>query len=299
MALRPGTRLGPYEITAPLGVGGMGEVFRATDTKLKREVAIKILPDDVAGDRERLARFEREAQVLASLNHPNIASIYRLEETDGVPCLVLELVEGRTLAETLASGTLPVEDALRIALQIATGLEAAHERGIIHRDLKPANVMITPEGTVKILDFGLAKVLGDATPEPDPAHSPTLTHAPTQAGMILGTAAYMAPEQAQSKPTDRRADIWAFGAVLFEMLSGRMAFPGDNVAMILSRVLGQDPDWSRLPSDLSPRLVNLMKRCLRKAHTERIQAIGDARIALKEYLDNPGTERDVEQAARG
>jgi serine/threonine protein kinase len=223
MALKNGTRLGPYEITAPIGAGGMGEVYRATDTKLKRDVAIKVLPEDVARDRERLARFEREAHVLASLNHPNIASIYGLEESDGVPCLVLELVEGQTLAERIKEGSLPVDKGLELARQITSALEAAHEKGVIHRDLKPANVKITPEGTAKVLDFGLAKAFADESAEisGDASLSPTLTMAATQAGVILGTAAYMSPEQARGKRVDKRTDIWAFGCVLYEILTGR------------------------------------------------------------------------------
>jgi serine/threonine protein kinase len=231
MTLTPGTRFGPYEITAPIGVGGMGEVYRATDTKLKRQVAIKVLPASVAGDAERLARSQREAEVLASLNHPNIAAIYGLEEADGVNALVMELVEGPTLADRIAQGAIPLDDALPIAKQIAEALEAAHEQGIIHRDLKPANVKVRPDGTVKVLDFGLAKAM-DAGPSTslragrvggnNVTQSPTITTpAMTAAGMILGTAAYMSPEQARGKPVDKRTDIWAFGCVLFEMLTGK------------------------------------------------------------------------------
>src|SRR6266404_2763407 len=229
MPLSPGTHLGPYEILAPIGAGGMGEVYRARDTKLDRDVAIKVLPAALAQDRERLARFEREAKVLAALNHPNIAQIYGLEQR----ALVMELVEGETL-----KGPLPVETALNYARQIADALEAAHEKGITHRDLKPANIMITPSGVVKVLDFGLAFVAHDpASGGADPVNSPTLTMRATQAGMIMGTAAYMSPEQASGKPVDKRADIWSFGVVLYEMLTGRRLFDGETVSHIMAAVL--------------------------------------------------------------
>jgi serine/threonine-protein kinase len=285
MALKPGTQVVPYQISAPLGAGGMGEVYRATDTRLKREVAIKVLPEDVAGDSERLARFEREAHVLASLNHPHIASIYGLEESDGMPCLVLELVEGQTLAERLAAGALPVDKTLEIARQIAAALEAAHEKGVIHRDLKPANVKVTPEGLVKVLDFGLAKAFAVESAEvsSDPSHSPTLTAA-TRAGAILGTAAYMGPEQARGKPVDKRTDIWAFGCVLFEMLSGRQAFPGKTVSDSLARILEREPDWERLPKSLPREVRRLLRRCLTKDIRNRLQAVGDARITIQDCL---------------
>ncbi len=236
MSLTPGTRLGPYAITAQIGVGGMGEVYRATDTTLNRQVAVKVLPESLASDAERIARFEREAKTLASLNHPNIAAIYGLEEADQTKALVMELVEGPTLADRIAQGAIPVDEALPIAKQIAEALEAAHEQGIIHRDLKPANVKLRPDGVVKVLDFGLAKAL-----EPTGAMSPGLSQAPTittpamtQAGMILGTAAYMSPEQARGKPVDKRTDIWAFGCVLYEMLTGRRVFTGEDVTDTIS-----------------------------------------------------------------
>jgi serine/threonine-protein kinase len=288
MALKPGTRVGSYEIIAPLGAGGMGEVYRATDTKLKRDVAIKVLPDDVAGDRKRLARFEREAHVLASLNHPHIASIYGLEEFGGVPCLVLELVEGQTLAERLAAGPLPVKRALEVAKQIASALEAAHEKGIIHRDLKPANVKITPERSVKVLDFGLAKALAEESAEMtgDPSHSPTLPEA-TQAGAIMGTAAYMSPEQARGKRVDKTTDIWAFGCVLFEMLTGRHPFEGETRSDTLARVLEREPKLDTLPAKLPATLRRLLRRCLTKDVSSRLQAIGDARVFIQEYLADP------------
>ena len=225
MALSPGTRVGPYEVSTLIGVGGMGEVYRATDTSLKRLVALKVLPAIVASDIERLARFQREAEVLASLNHPNIATIYGLEKSEHVTALVMELVEGPTLADRIAKGPIPIDEALQIAAQIAEGLAAAHEQRVIHRDLKPANIKLRPDGTVKVLDFGLAKTL-ETTPavSGSVSHSPTITMAMTQPGFILGTAAYMAPEQARGDGVDQRADIWAFGCVLYEMLTGRMAF---------------------------------------------------------------------------
>ena len=253
MALTPGTHLGAYDITAQIGVGGMGEVYRATDTKLKRQVAIKVLPASLAADRDRLARFQREAEVLAALNHPNIAAIYGLEESNGITALVMELVEGDDLSQRIARGAIPLDEALPIAKQITEALEAAHEQGIIHRDLKPANVKVRPDGIVKVLDFGLAKALEPATgsrqlADGPIANSPTITSpAMTQAGMILGTAAYMAPEQARGKTVDRRADIWAFGAVLFEMITGTRAFEGEDIADTLSNVMKVDPDWQRVP----------------------------------------------------
>src|SRR5215216_2609057 len=226
MPLTPGTRLGPYEIAAQIGVGGMGEVYRATDTNLARQVAIKVLPASVAADPDRLARFDREAKTLAALNHPNIAAIYGLEKSSGITALVMELVEGPTLADRIAQGAIPIDEALPIAGQIAEALEAAHEQGIIHRDLKPANIKVRTDGTVKVLDFGLAKALDPVGSRPDVSQSPTITSpAMTQAGVILGTAAYMSPEQAKGRPVDKRADIWAFGCVLFEMLTGQRAFP--------------------------------------------------------------------------
>ncbi len=280
MTLATGTRLGSYEILGALGAGGMGEVYRATDAKLKREVAIKVLPDAFARDEERMKRFEREAQVLASLNHPNVAAIYGVEEANGMRALVLELVEGPTLAERIASGPIPLDDALRIASQIAHGLEAAHEKAVIHRDLKPANVKLTKDGDVKILDFGLAKAL-EVDPVPvEESNSPTLTRA-TQVGVLLGTAAYMSPEQAKGKPADRRADVWSFGVVLYEMLTGRRAFDGEDVSETLAHVLTKEPDWSALPPELPSRVRELLARCLTKDPKQRLQAIGEARIAIE------------------
>ena len=279
MALTPGTKVGVYEVTGTLGAGGMGEVYRARDTKLDRDVALKVLPEAVTADPDRLARFEREAKVLASLNHPNIGGIHGFEDSGDARALVLELVEGETLEERIARGPIPVEDALPIASQIAAALEAAHESGVVHRDLKPANIKVREDGTVKVLDFGLAKAL-DAAPEGDPSLSPTLTAAATQVGVILGTAAYMAPEQAKGKSVDRRADIWAFGAVLFEMLSGRRAFAGEDIADTLAYVLTRPVDWTVLPSDLPPSLSWLLKRCLDRDPTRRLRDIGEARVLL-------------------
>ena len=243
MALSPGTRLGHYDVTSLLGEGGMGEVWQATDTQLNRQVALKILPDAFAADPERLARFTREAQILASLNHPNIAAIHGIEEdeVEGRRALVLELVEGPTLADRIAQGAMQIDDALPIARQIAEALEAAHEAGVIHRDLKPANIKVREDGTVKVLDFGLAKAL-DPSPDADPSQSPTLTAAATQVGVIMGTAAYMSPEQARGKTVDKRADIWAFGAVLFEMLTGQRPFRGRDVSEILAAVMMKEPE---------------------------------------------------------
>ena len=234
----------------------MGQVYQATDTKLKRQVALKILPEAFAADPERLARFQREAEVLASLNHPNIAAIHGLEEADGIRALVLELVEGPTLADRIKQGPLPLDEALPIAKQIAEALEAAHEQGVIHRDLKPANIKVRDDGTVKVLDFGLAKALQPDASDPSLSQSPTisLTAAATQIGMVLGTAAYMAPEQASGKAVDKRADVWAFGVVLYEMLSGKKPFAGDDVSKTLARVIDREPDWSALPTKMPPVL---------------------------------------------
>lgn len=278
-----GRTLSHYEIVDELGRGGMGEVYRARDTKLKREVAIKVLPEEFARDKNRLARFEREAQLLASLNHPNIASIHGIEEEDGVKALVLELVEGPTLAERLADGPIPVDEAVAIAKQIADALEAAHGAGVIHRDLKPANVKLTEDGQVKVLDFGLAKALqGDVAErtESELSQSPTLTREGTAHGVILGTAAYMSPEQAKGKRVDRQTDIWAFGAVLYEMLTGKRAFSGEDVSDVLAAVLRSEPDWSALPATTPPSIRQVLRLCLTKDRKERLQAVGDVRLAL-------------------
>ncbi len=282
MPLAPGTRLEHYEIVGPLGVGGMGEVYRAHDTRLRREVAIKILPPQFAADPSRLARFEREAQVLAALNHPNIAAIYGLghavgvpghESANGIRFLVLELVEGPTLAERIASGPIPVEEALRFATQIAEALGAAHDKGIVHRDLKPANVKVTPEGKVKVLDFGLAAVIQPQVSDlSDPSNSPTLTMGATQAGVILGTAPYMSPEQARGQAVDKRADIWGFGVLLYEMVTGQRLFRGDTVSDTLASVLKEQPDLDRAPA----KVRRLLEGCLEKDPKRRLRDIADA-----------------------
>lgn len=279
-----GTRLGPYEIVGSLGAGGMGEVYRARDSRLGRDIALKVLPEAFARDADRMARFEREARLLASLNHPNIAHIYGLEESNGHRALVMELAEGRELGEITKHPGVAVEEILSIARQIAEALEYAHERGIIHRDLKPANVKLSPDGHVKLLDFGLAKAL-----EPDPApeesqNSPTLSAAATREGMLLGTAAYMSPEQARGKTVDRRADIWAFGCVLYEMLAGASPFTGDTTSDTLAAVLRAEPDWSQLPAIVPARIRLLLHRCLEKDPKQRLQAIGEARIAIDAAL---------------
>jgi Tol biopolymer transport system component len=289
MTLAAGTKLGPYEILSPLGAGGMGEVYRARDGKLNRDVAIKVLPEAVAEDAERLARFQREAQVLAALNHPHIAAIYGLEKAGNVEALVLELVEGETLAEKIAAGPVPMDEALAIARQIADALEAAHEKGIVHRDLKPANVKVTPEGKVKVLDFGLAKALTGDRSSPDVTHSPTLTAAATQAGVVIGTAAYMSPEQARGKAVDRRADIWSFGAVLYEMLTGERAFRGDTVSDTLAAILTRDPDWSALPASTPASIKRLLRLCLEREPKKRLRDIADAWLESGETLESAAT----------
>ena len=285
MTLDTGTRLGPYSIVSPLGVGGMGEVYRATDTKLGRDVAVKLLPPAFASDPERLARFEREAKLLASLNHPNVGAIHGLEEANGQPFLVLELAEGEDLSERIGRGRVPLDEALAIAKQIAEALEAAHEKGIVHRDLKPANVKVGIDGQVKVLDFGLAKAWSeDAVGAPSGSgalsQSPTLAHGGTEAGLLLGTAAYMAPEQARGKPVDKRADVWAFGAVLFEMLTGRKLFEGETITDVLAAVVRQEIDWSALPASTPPGIRRLLRRCLERDPKQRLRDIGEARIAL-------------------
>ena len=281
--MESGTKLGHYEISTLLGKGGMGEVWRARDTKLGREVAIKTLPEEFAKDADRLARFEREARLLASLNHPSIAAIHGFEEDNGTHFLVLELVEGDTLADKIKRGAIPVEESLTLALQIAEALEAAHEKGVFHRDLKPLNIKVTPEGKVKVLDFGLAKAFeGDAGA--DLSQSPTLSMAATQQGVMFGTAAYMSPEQARGETADKRVDVWAFGCVLFEMLTGRKTFKGRGVSDVLASVLKIDPDWNSLPLNLHPRIRMLLERCLEKEVKDRYQASGDARVDVQQVL---------------
>ena len=287
--LNAGSRLGPYEVVGQIGAGGMGEVYQATDSRLKRAVAIKILPAPVAADADRLARFRREAEVLAALNHPNIAAIYGLEETDSGIALVMELVEGPTLADRIRQGALPTDEALQVARQTADALEAAHDIGIVHRDLKPANIKVRPDGTVKVLDFGLAKAIdrdrGSAIRDPaESANSPTITTpAMTQAGMILGTAAYMSPEQARGRVVDRRTDIWAFGCVLFEMLTGRRAFDGEDVTETLAAIVKDTPSWSALPP-LPPLVELFLKQSLEKDPRKRLGDMRDMRLALSGEL---------------
>ena len=298
MSLEPGQSLGPYKVATLIGEGGMGQVWQGTDTQLNRQVALKILPDAFAADPDRLARFKREAQILASLNHPNIAAIYGIEESEGTRALVLELVEGPTLADRISKGPIPLDEALPIAKQIAEALEAAHEAGVIHRDLKPANIKVRQDGTVKVLDFGLAKAL-DPSPTGDPSVSPTLTAAATQMGVIMGTAAYMSPEQARGKTVDRRADIWAFGAVLYEMLSGRRAFVGADVSDTMAAVLRAEADWDALPPQIPARLNRLARRCLEKDPRMRVRDIGDVRLAMEGAFDTPVILAPSEPSARG
>ena len=290
MPLVPGTHLGPYEILAPLGAGGMGEVYRAKDTRLGREVALKVLPELFANDAQRMLRFEREAQVLASLNHPNISHIHGLEEAAGIRALVMELVEGQTLGGQITRGPIGLEEAVPLAKQIAEGLEYAHEKGFIHRDLKPANIKVTPEGQAKILDFGLAKALERDASVAEMGTSPTISRAATNVGMLLGTAGYMSPEQAKGKPVDRRADIWAFGCVLYEMLTGKRAFEGETTTDTLAAVVRAEPELEQLPERTPVGIRELLRRCLTKDPKQRLQSIGEARIALENYAKAPVAE---------
>jgi serine/threonine-protein kinase len=280
MPLNPGNRLGPYEILAPIGAGGMGEVYQARDTKLGREVAIKVLPEAFQTE-ERLARFEREARVLASLNHPNIAAIYGLEEIEDVHFLVLELVPGQTLARRLRSGPMPLKEALPLFHQMAEGLEAAHEKGILHRDLKPANIKITPDGKLKVLDFGLAKVFESDTAS-EISESPTITREGTATGIILGTAAYMSPEQARGQPLDKRTDIWSFGCVLYEALTGKPAFLGGTVSDTVAKILEREPDWKALPKETPAAVHHLLRRSLQKDRARRLRDVGDVGIEIED-----------------
>ena len=288
MSLSAGSFVGPYEIVGKLGEGGMGEVYRARDSKLGRDVALKILPADVAADRDRITRFEREARTLAALNHPHIAQIYGLVEEphrDGDPtlaqrALVMELVDGEDLADRIAHGAVPLDEALPIAAQTAEALEAAHDAGIVHRDLKPANIKLRADGTVKVLDFGLAK--SSAPGAPGSTAATFTSPAMTQAGVILGTAAYMSPEQARGKPVDKRTDIWAFGCVVYEMLAGRPAFEGETVTDVLSAIVRSDPDWDALPPNTPPALQRILKRCLQKDAAKRLRDVGDVRIEIEE-----------------
>lgn len=302
MSFRVGTKVGPYEIVDPIGAGGMGEVYRAHDSKLGRDVAIKVLPDEFTDHPEKLARFEREAKLLATLNHPKIATLYGVDEVETQPFLVMELVEGETLAERIARGPIAVAEALAIAHQVAEALEAAHERGVIHRDLKPANIKVDAEGNVKVLDFGLAKALADDAPESEPSQSPTLSRDATRAGVILGTAAYMSPEQAKGKAVDKRTDIFSFGIVLYEMLTGTKAFAGEDVPEVLAAIINQEPDWKARPAGLDPRIPKLVDRCLRKDRRKRLRDIGDARNEIEEIASAPAgvsASASVAPAARG
>ena len=306
MSLTPGSRLGPYEIVAPIGAGGMGEVYRAKDTTLNRDVAIKVLPDAFSLDADRLARFTREAQVLASLNHPNIAAIYSVETTPGVvsgggrsettpgvvsTALVMELVEGQDLSAIIAGGhegpLMPIAEVLAIARQIADALEAAHEQGIVHRDLKPANIKVRADGTVKVLDFGLAKAMDPSASGPNIANSPTMTANATAMGMIIGTAAYMSPEQARGRNVDKRADIWAFGVVLYEMLTGHAAFAGDTITDIIAAVVTREPDWAKVPKTTPASIQQLLRRCLEKDPKRRLRDIGEARLEIERPATAP------------
>ncbi len=291
-----GTTISHYKILEKIGEGGMGDVYRATDTKLNRDVALKILPERFASDSQRMARFQREAEVLASLDHPNIGQIYGIEEAGQTKALVLQLIEGPTLADKIAQGPIPVEDALKIALQMAEGLEAAHEKGVIHRDLKPANIKITPEGQVKILDFGLAKALeGETPPNTNLSQSPTLTAAATQAGVILGTAAYMSPEQAKGQAVDKRADIFAFGAVLYECLTGKRAFEAETISETIARVLMANPDWKGVSANIPWRIQDLLRKCLQKDPRRRKQSIADVRVEVEELAQTPMVETGERQ----
>ena len=285
-----GQSINHYKIMAKLGEGGMGAVYRATDTRLGREVALKIVPEKFARDPQRMGRFQREAEVLASLDHPNISTIHGLEVDGDVQALVLELVEGPTLAARITRGPIPTEEALGMALEIAQALEAAHEKGIIHRDLKPANVKITPQGKIKVLDFGLAKALDPELTQQEVANSPTLTMEATEEGMVLGTAAYMSPEQARGRPVDRRTDIWAFGCVLLECLTGTQEFGGNTIADSIAKILQKDPDWEALPKDARLTIRRLLRRCLEKDPYDRVQHMGDARIEIRHVLEQPSDD---------
>jgi Flp pilus assembly protein TadD/TolB-like protein len=291
MALQPGARLGSFEVLGPLGAGGMGEVYRARDMRLGRDVAIKVLPESFARDPARVARFEREARLLAAINHPAIGAIYGAEEFDSLRCIIMEFVPGETLAERVARGPMPLEEACGLSRQIAEALEAAHEKGVIHRDLKPSNIKVTPEGKVKVLDLGLAKAMEKPSPDKGLSDSPTASLDQTRQGTILGTVGFMSPEQARGKPVDKRADIWAFGCILYEMLSGRRAFTGESAADVVAAILSAEPDWSRLPAATPSRLRELLSRCLQKDLNKRLRDIGDARMEIERALEEsrPGS----------
>ena len=291
-----GRHIGVYHLQSLLGRGGMGEVYRAHDTRLGRDVALKLLPPGFTADAERLARFTREARLLASLNHLNIGTIHGFEEAEGMRALVLELVEGDTLADRVARGPLPIPETLAIARQIADALEAAHDKGVVHRDLKPANIKITPDGVIKVLDFGLAK--SDPGGASELANSPTITVGGTVAGLILGTAAYMSPEQARGRVVDKRTDVWAFGCVLYELLTGRQAFPGETVSDTIGAILNREPDWNQLPRDLPPSVLTLLRRCLEKDAKKRKRDIGDARAEIDDALARPSADRAAGDASK-
>ena len=290
-----GRRIGAFELQEWIGSGGMGEVYRARDTKLDRDVAVKILPPAVSHDSQRLARFQREARLLAAVSHPHIAAIYGIEEAADLTAIVMELVDGETLADIIRRGPLPVTDAVTLAQQIASAMDAAHEKGIVHRDLKPANIKITRTGDVKVLDFGLAKASTDDAGL-DPAQSPTITAAGTRDGVILGTAAYLSPEQARGQKVDKRADIWAFGCVLYEMLTGRLAFARDTVTDTLVAILEKDPDWTALPASTPQELRRALVRCLQKDPKRRLRDIGD--LSLKTEGATASPERRVPRISR-
>ena len=301
MTLEPEQMLSHYRLAEKIGEGGMGVVWKADDTKLGRSVAIKVLPELFSSDPERLARFEREAKLLAALNHPNIAAIHGLDEVDGTRFLVLELVDGENLDQRIRRGALPAEEALDIGRQIAEALEAAHQQGILHRDLKPTNVKITPEGKVKVLDFGLAKAVEPAAGDTSLSASPTLTTHGTQQGVILGTASYMSPEQARGKPVDKRADVWAFGCLLYECLTGRKIFDGETITDILGAILHREADWKLLSPSLPPAVPRLLRRCLQRDARQRLHDIADARIILEETEAESSAEllQDAETVRRG
>src|ERR1700674_2711268 len=293
MALTSGMKLGPYEIVGPLGAGGMGEVYRARDTKLGREVALKLLPPLFTADADRVARFKREARLLASLNHPHIGAIYGFEDADNVPALVLGLVEGDTLYDRVRRGPLPLSEALAFAQQIADALDAAHRAAIIHRDLKPSNIKITPDGVVKVLDFGLAKAFMAEGSDQDLSKSATMTAGATIVGVVLGTAAYMSPEQARGQAVDKRTDIWAFGCVLFDMLTGSSAFGRETVTDTIAAVVGAEPEWKLLPADTPGSVRRLLTRCLQKDARRRLHDIADARIELEDTMATPAEAAPV------
>ena len=297
MSLQIGQQLGSYEIMSLIGKGGMGEVYRARDTKLKREVAIKVLPDEFCDDASRVSRFQREAEVLASLNHPNIAGIYGVEQAMSTRLSRLEIVEGETLAERIARGPVPLDEALDIMRGIGEALEAAHEKGIIHRDLKPANMKVTADGKVKVLDFGLARAGTSAVASSD--ESPTISMAATQAGVILGTAAYMSPEQARGKAVTRATDIFAFGAVLYESLTAKQAFQGEDAGDILAAVVKTEPDWSLLPHSTPPGIRTMLQRCMRKDPRQRLRDATGIRIEIEEALANPYTAHSRGRSGAG